>query len=98
MSIKIKFTVYNLFLVLLLVGGTYFTIGALRADKLNLNPLFAAVCFVLALLLFSIRLLIRISLKDLKKVKIAEAILFTIGFLIFSFFCVILLEMLGLLS
>lgn len=92
---KAKFTVFNVFIALLLAGATFFTIGALRADRLNLNPLFALICFVLAFGLFSIRLLIRYFFKDLKKASIAEKILLTIVALIFFFFCVIILELMG---
>lgn len=92
---KVRFTVFNVFLTLLLAGATFFTIGALRTDGLNLNPLFALICFVLAFGLFSIRLLIRFFLKDLKKKSIAEKILLTIVALIFFFFCVMILELMG---
>lgn len=92
---KVKFTVFNVFIALLLAGATFFTIGALRTDRLNLNPLFAVICFVLAFGLFSIRLLIRFFFKDLKKASIAEEILLTIVALIFLFFCVIILGLMG---
>jgi hypothetical protein len=68
---KIKVIVFNVFVVVLLALACFFTITALQIDRLNLNPLFALICFVLALLLISIRLLIEYLLKDPKKANVA---------------------------
>lgn len=92
---KIKFSVFNVFVAVLLAMTSFFTINALRIDRLNLNPLFALVCFVLAFLLISIRLLIEYLSKDIKKANIAVKLLLAIISLIFLFFCFMLLDMYG---
>lgn len=94
---KIEFTLFNIFIALLLAIALFYTIVGLRADRLNLAPLFALICFVLAFGLFGIRFLIRYFFKDLNKAKTAEGTLLGFVILIFLFFCIIVLELMGLL-
>ena len=82
MATKYKFTVLDYIIGLFLIGTIYFTIGALSNERLNLNPLFALVCFVLAFGIFSLRAIASFFLKDPKINKIAKTVLLVITVII----------------
>lgn len=92
---KSKFTVLDCIIGLFLIGAIYFTIGALRIDRLNLNPLFALVCFVLAFGIFSLRAMAGFFLKDPKKNKIAKNVILVVTCIVLIFLGVIFLEING---
>lgn len=103
MDTRYKFTVLDYIIGLFLIGtiyftiGTlsYFTIGTLSNDRLNLNPLFALVCFVLAFGIFSLKVIVSFFFKDPKKNKIAKAVLLVITFIILIFLGIFWLEING---
>lgn len=92
---KPKFQLLNYLIGLFLIGSIYFTIGALKTESLNLNPLFALGCFIIAFGIFSLRLLVNFFLKDPQKINIANTTLIIITSVILVFLGIIWLEING---
>lgn len=97
MAMRAKFGVLDYLIGLLLIGAIYFTIIALcmDTDRLNLSPLFALVCFVLALVIFGLKAMAGFFFKEQRKLKIAKNILLAITCMILFFLGVIVLEIFG---
>ncbi len=92
----IKLTPLNCLTTISLVGFVYFlTLSILNRHVLNLAPLFALVCFVLALGIVSVKVMVNFFFKDSRAIKIAKTILLIITLLILIFLTIFWLELHG---